>query len=66
MNKANILRASKAFLRLENAQNSFNAAIDLLTDEEIIFWAKEIGVTIKPSETKLRIAKIIKVKGCVQ
>jgi predicted nucleic acid-binding protein len=58
MNKAKILRASKALKRLETAQEHFNAAIDALSDVEVLAWAKENDVTIEPSKSKLRIEKL--------
>jgi hypothetical protein len=63
MNNAKITRATKALQRLETAQDKFNAAIDELTDEEVVVWVKANGVTFEPSKSKERIDSILKPAG---
>jgi hypothetical protein len=58
MNKAKILRASKALWRLENAQKSFNESVDDLSDEELKTWAKQNDVKLEQSKTKERIKEL--------
>ncbi len=59
MNKRKILRATRALHRLENTQDSFNEAVNDLTDEELAEWAKQNNVTFEDSETKQRIRRVV-------
>lgn len=59
MNKAKILRASKALWRLEEAQDKFNEAVNELSNEELKTWAKQNDLRLEVSKTKERIKNIL-------
>jgi len=58
-------RAAKALWQYEKAQDSFNNAVNELSDAELAEFCKETGVTMEMSAAKERIQKFIESSSIV-